>query len=184
MLFSTKNIIDCTDEELIKKGSSRKVWGELYKRYAVLVFGVCLKYLKDTTKAEDATSELFVKLPQLLNKSEINNFKARLHTVSRNHCFMMLRKINKEDVYEEQLHGESLIEEDSTELELNREILLNGLSDCMCKLKPEQQTCIRLFYIENKSYQEVVDETNFELKKVKSYLQNGKRNLKICLENK
>ena len=142
-----------------------------------------MKYLKDKAKAEDATSELFVRLPQLLLKNDISNFKAWLHTVSRNHCLMILRKENKQDVYEDKSHGDTSREDDS-DLGFNTDLLLNGLSDCMCKLKPEQQLCVHLFYIENNSYQEVVEETGFELKKVKSYIQNGKRNLKICLDNK
>ena len=67
--------------------------------------------------------------------------------------------------------------------ELN-ESLKNALAHCIEKLKAEQKSCIQLFYFENKCYREIAERLYMEEKKVKSYIQNGKRNLKICIENK
>lgn len=173
-----------SDEELLRMEPGRKVWSEFYERYAALSFGVCLKYLKSPEKAQDATSDIFVKLPELIRKSDIQNFKPWFHTVVRNHCLMMLRKKNHEDLYEDAQFAESIIDEGAEELLLTKEKLLNGLSVCLDTLKAEQKTCVELFYIESLSYQDIVDQTGIELKKVKSHIQNGKRNLKICLEKK
>ena len=52
------------------------------------------------------------------------------------------------------------------------------------ELNPEQKQCLILFYLEKKSYQEISENTGFSLMQVKSYIQNGKRNLKILLDKK
>jgi RNA polymerase sigma-70 factor (ECF subfamily) len=41
-----------------------------------------------------------------------------------------------------------------------------------------------LFYLEQKCYKDIADLTGYDLNKVKSAIQNGKRNLKICMERK
>ena len=48
-------------------------------------------------------------------------------------------------------------------------------------LNPEQKQTVELFYLQEKSYKEIVDQTGFSMNDVKSYIQNGKRNLKIML---
>jgi RNA polymerase sigma-70 factor (ECF subfamily) len=54
----------------------------------------------------------------------------------------------------------------------------------MQELNPEQSTCIQLFFLQKKSYQEIADQTQFNLLQVKSHIQNGKRNLRILMEKK
>jgi RNA polymerase sigma-70 factor (ECF subfamily) len=67
-------------------------------------------------------------------------------------------------------------------LEDDTEEKLNIMAKCIEILQPEQRTTINLFYMEQKCYKEVADLTGFDLKKVKSYIQNGKRNLKNCID--
>ncbi len=187
-----KNKTEKADEELLAKyleSRDMEILGELYQRYMHLVYGVCLKYFKEREKSKDAVIQLFEKLVTEIEKHDIRNFKSWLYVVAKNYCLMELRKTKpgktifiadeKELVAfmetEQELHPI-----DSEPEEVNEKIL----NDCIKRLKEEQKQCIRLFYFENKSYREICSDLNLEEKKVKSFIQNGKRNLKLCLESK
>ena len=156
--------------------------GVLFERYIHLILGVCMKYLKDEDEAKDAVMVIFENLLVNLKKHKITYFKAWLHTVAKNHCFMILRKSKREVTYVGTIHVENMSEihqEDKIETEQKLVILEEAIKE----LDKHQQTCIRLFYLEEKSYQQITDITGFDFKKVKSFIQNGKRNLKIIMEN-
>lgn len=192
MFFNKINqLAKLTDQELLDryKNSQDKIYlGEIFDRYSPLVLGVSMKYLKDKEKSKDLTMHVFEKLVTELVKRNITDFKPWLYQVTKNECFMVLRKekSSQEKEIQFQKDEDSLMEfEDFTHLtddKINRERLLIQLEECINNLNTEQQQSIQLFYIEEKSYQEVSDALKFELKKVKSYIQNGKRNLKMCLE--
>jgi len=190
--LKSKNSEDTGDRELIlqyKKRNNAEVLGFLYSRYVALVYGLSLKYFNDRERAKDAVMQIFEQLAVELHRHDIQNFKSWLYVFSKNYCLMELRKERalrkKEELWladqknfmekAEELHP---IDEDEN-LQMNQ-----ALKDCVEKLKMEQQRCIRLFYYENKSYRDISEQTGRDEKKVKSLLQNGKRNLKICLENK
>ena len=155
----------------------------LYHKYLHVIYGVCLKYLKNKPDAQDATAELFEKFHELTIPEDIKNLKTWLFVVTKNHCLMQLRKQKRE--YPQLISDEIM---DSTEdvhpidKALQKEQEMNVLMACIEALKNEQKTCIDLFYLKKRCYQEVSETTGFEIKKVKSYIQNGKRNLKICIE--
>ncbi|MDR0430999.1 MAG: sigma-70 family RNA polymerase sigma factor [Tannerellaceae bacterium] len=186
MLSGKKDIAKLTDEELLsqfKKTGNADCFGELYSRYIPLIFGVCLKYLKDADKAQDAVMQLFEDLFTKVNSYEIIVFKTWLHTVVRNHCLQIFRKENKEiridyDVNlmesDEFLH--LLTEEENESEEIHR------LKNCMEKLPEPQRISISYFFFDEMSYADIVEKTGYALSKVKSFIQNGKRNLKICIE--
>lgn len=174
-----------SDEDLILqyKGSGElAVLGELYNRYMSLVFGVCLKYLKDREESRDAVMQIFERLVSSLREHEIGNFKSWLYVTSRNHCLMQIRARkgkNFEEITPDFMEsGGELHPEDGSEMESN----LSKLENCIEQLVAEQKSCIRLFYIQQKCYKEIVTLTGFDDNKVKSYIQNGKRNLKICMD--
>ena len=184
-LFKAKNIQSLTDNELIaayKSKGDNELVGELYKRYSHLVYGVCLKYLKNEDEAKDAVLQIFENLLEDLKKHDIAYFKSWLHSVARNHCLMFLRKeqtkqkrVNEyEATYE---HEETFAAPFEVHEKEEKEVKLTKLEEAMTLLKEEQRVCIQLFYIEEKCYNEVADITGYEIKKVKSYIQNGKRNL-------
>ncbi len=161
--------------------------GQLYEKYMHLVYGVCLKYLKDREASQDATMQIFEKLMVEIPKREIENFKPWLHVLTRNHCLMQLRSEKSRSAREEKIvQSDQIFMESTYEMHPNNESLLErdleALKKCIDQLKDEQQECIKLFYLEERCYQEIADATKYELKKVKSYIQNGKRNLKICME--
>lgn len=174
-----------TDEELIalyKKTEDLEIVGILYDRYTALTFGVCLKYLKDREESRDAVMQIFEKLIASLKTHEINVFKGWLYVTARNHCLMQLRA-RKGKNFEELSPflvetGSNGHHEQGVEIEDN----LNRLEKCMNSLVAEQQQCVRLFYLQQKCYKEITEATGYDLKKVKSHIQNGKRNLKICME--
>ncbi len=174
-----------TDIELVdlyKKEEDLSCLGELFARYQSLVYGVCLKYLKDRDEAKDAVMQLFEKLIQTLRVHEVGNFKSWLYVTSRNHCLMQIRarkgKFTQEfspEVMENQL---LLHPEVEPELEGN----LTKLEKCIETLVNEQKDCVQLFYLQEKCYKDIAQFTGFDMNKVKSFIQNGKRNLKICME--
>ncbi len=183
------NIKELKDKDLINlytESQNKKFVGELYKRYTRFVFLISMKYLKDEAESQDAVMHIFEKLFTDLNKHEITNFKPWLHTVTRNHCLMKLRgeqfvikkKLEYKKDYQNFMETESEfhhIDENNSDGKI--EILQNAVND----LNPEQKKCVSLFYLQEKTYEEVVNITGFTFKQVKSYIQNGKRNLKIKL---
>jgi RNA polymerase sigma-70 factor (ECF subfamily) len=189
--WKPKNKATETDAELVMKyrtSHDTKYIGELFTRYTALVFGVCMKYLKDEDASKDAVMQIFENLISLLKKHQVENFKPWLHTLTRNHCLMELRKkgvlvalhldTNEENTATGMETEQFLHQEDK----LGKEKLLISLEKAMVGLKEEQKLCIELFYIKEKSYTEIVEITGYDIKQVKSYIQNGKRNLKIIME--
>jgi RNA polymerase sigma factor (sigma-70 family) len=156
--------------------------GELYERYMPLVFGLCLKYFKDEEQSKDAVMHIFEELVKKLKHHEVSNFKSWLYTLSRNHCLMAIRSSSKHEfvrIEENVMESEAFVHLDIDE---TRESKLHIMEKCIEKLPVEQKDTISLFYLKQKCYKEVSDITGYELNKVKSYIQNGKRNLKICIE--
>jgi len=173
-----------SDDFLLSKymQSQDNYWlGILLERYTVLVLGVTMKYLNDPEAAKDATQQVFFHVLQTVSRHKIINFKNWLYTVAKNHCLMHIRKNKQTRV--EQLKDELLDinTEGSMEQLHTREILLDQLQTALAKLNEGQKTCIRLYYLENHSYQQISTRTGLSADQVKSYIQNGKRNLKNYL---
>lgn len=179
--MSRRRLQKLNDLELIevyRQSGDKKAVGILYERYAHLLLGVCLKYMKDRAAAEDALMTVFESLYQLLTKHEIQNVRSWLWTVTRNQCLMELRK-SKPTTETDHL---SLTYEDQSEEKLILEGRLEQMEKALSSLNQEQQTCVRLFYLEKLSYQQIESQTGYPIKKVKSYIQNGKRNLAIKMK--
>jgi len=160
------------------------VLGKLYAPYMYLVYGICLKYFKEEARSEDAVMQIFEELIPKLRVHQVAHFKSWLYTYARNFCLMALRSAKKIDTISLEEHpfmeNEAILHPSFGDDLL--EIKLSAMEKCMDSLSQEQHTCIQLFYLEHKCYKEIVDITGFDLNKVKSYIQNGKRNLKICME--
>jgi RNA polymerase sigma factor (sigma-70 family) len=172
-----------TDQELIAcfvKEQCEHTIPILYERYAHLVMGSCMKYLKHVENAEDVTMRIFAELGTKLTHHSVQHFKSWLYQVTKNECLQFLRK-NKpnQTVLIEQLTCDYEI---GLETYYEKELVLTQLEKAIQELKPEQQMCIRLFYLEQKSYQEVSDQLKLSLNTVKSAIQNGKRNIKIWMD--
>ena len=179
---------DITDQELLEKfyRDHNNEWlGILLQRYTLLLLGVSMKYLKNEEEAKDSVQQIFLKVIQELHKYKVEYFKSWLYMVAKNHCLMKLRdrhgKITAEisdrlaAKPEEETDFQKLVQNDHT---------LDLMESALKDLNPEQQQCVTLFYLEKKSYQEISESTGFSLLQVKSYIQNGKRNLKILIEQK
>jgi RNA polymerase sigma factor (sigma-70 family) len=190
VFFRKRNIkVTYTDKELIlkfKETGDSYYAGELFQRYSHLVFGVSMKYLKNQDESRDAVMQIFEKLLTDLKKHEIDNFKSWIHVVTKNFCLMKLRTEKRLEISYEETETE-VMEMNYTLHHIEESIpdeAFQKLDQCIEKLIDEQRKCVQLFYIEEKCYKEIVDATGYDLKKVKSYIQNGKRNLKICMEGK
>lgn len=180
------------DLELVaqyKQTNDNTFVGILFQRYTHLIFGVCLKYLKDEDEAQDASMQIFEKLLVDLKKHEVQQFKAWLHMVCKNYCLMQLRSGATKLKHAKEMHKDlSAVMESDYELHLTientKEIQLTHMEECIKGLNEEQRLCVELFYLKEKSYQEVSETTNLTMNNVKSYIQNGKRNLKNCIESR
>jgi len=176
-----------TDAELIalyKSGSDLQPLGVLYNRYMDLVYGVCLKYFTDQEKAKDAVMNIFEELVVKLKKHDVDNFRGWLHMVSKNHCLMELRTPKNLKTIE--LPESIMQSEDNVHLNgvLDREENLEKLEYCLTTLSDDQKQAVRLFYLDGKSYNEIVQIMGCEWNQVRSLIQNGRRNLKICMESR
>lgn len=184
-VFNRRRLRHLTDQELVAAlGNTplKLITAEVFKRYGQLAFGVGLKYLKNKADAEDILMQTFEKLPAKMAKSDIKNLKNWLYTVCKNECFMFLRKQKPSVEINEALKNNSEADEEALQEIFIKEEKLTALEKAIMLLKNEQKTCIELFYLQRFCYEEVANKTGFELKKVKSYIQNGKRNLKMILE--
>lgn len=186
MLFQRRhkrygNLSDLELIQLYKQEENAFTIPLLYERYSHLVLGTCIKYLKRYEDAEDTTMKIFGELNQKIEKHTIQHFKSWLYQVTKNECLIHLRK---QKTHQTPIH-ENLLQAETHELEeLNdRELKLIKLEQAIQHLKDEQRICIELFYLKDKSYQEISEELNIPLNTVKSSIQNGKRNLKIWMEN-
>lgn len=174
-----------SDETLLSKfKETRKAeyFQQLYERYIPLIYGLCLKYLQSPEQSQDAVIDIYENLSQKIQDYEIKVFKNWLYSVVKNHCFHILKENKKEIIVN---FDSQLMESDSSFTlfdESRDEEKENALNECLGKLPEPQRIAVEKFFYEDKSYADIVDETGFHLKSVKSYIQNGKRNLKICIE--
>lgn len=170
--------------EAFKDKGDQEGLGRLFKSYMPLVYGVSLKYLKDRNTAQDMVMQVYEKLFLKLKTQEVDNFKSWLYVLTKNECLMALRSSKSKYERAREDFDKAIVEFDqnnhheSGELESD----LSKMETCIERLKNAQKVSIRLFYLDKKCYQEVAERTGEELKKVKSHIQNGKRNLKICIE--
>jgi RNA polymerase sigma factor (sigma-70 family) len=175
-----------TDSELVlayKRSADIKILGELFQRYMELVYGVCLKYLKQPENAQDSVISIFEELVTKLQKHEVDNFKSWLYTLAKNHCLMRLRSEKKQPFIS--FDVELMQSEENVHLngELEKEENFKKLDYCLGQLQEEQRTAVELFYMHGKCYNEIAETTGIEWNKVRSYIQNGRRNLKICMDS-
>ncbi|MFT3705511.1 MAG: sigma-70 family RNA polymerase sigma factor [Agriterribacter sp.] len=167
---------------MYKKNNRLEVLSQLYQRYMELVYGVCLKYFKEPERSKDAVMNIFEELVQKLQVHEVTNFKSWLHTLTRNHCLMQLRtpkNLKTTEFNHEYMQSEEIVHLNGM---LEKEAQFGKLEKCMDTLPAQQKESVQLFYIEQKCYEEIVNITGFEWNKVRSYIQNARRNLKICME--
>ena len=175
------------DAELVqqyRQNGDAVVLGTLYQRYMELVYGVCYKYLKDEELAKDSVLNIYEELTQKLKKHEVQHFKSWLYTLARNHCLMQLRREKGKSTIEIQESFMQSVELMHPDEVLQKEEQLNRMEKCMQQLAPEQKQCVELFYLQQKCYNEICEETGLEWNKVRSYIQNARRNLKLCMEGK
>ena len=174
-----------TDKELVslyKQSGDLAVLGELYQRYMDLVYGVCLKYFKESETAKDSVMLIFEELVSKLKKHEVDNFKGWLYQLAKNHCLMQLRTPKNLKTVEMKI--ELVQSEENVHLNgaLEKEENFKKLEHCLGTLTDEQRQAIKLFYLDGKCYNEIVEITGQKWNQVRSAIQNGRRNLKICME--
>lgn len=157
--------------------------GILLQRYTMLLLGVCMKYLKNEEDAKDSVQQVFLKAIAELHKYKVAYFKSWIYMVAKNHCLMKLR--DRQGKAPAMLNEQTLaVEEEplSAQSHLDKDRMLDAMSLAIEELNNEQKQCVTLFYLDKKSYTQIAEITGYSMMQVKSYIQNGKRNLKIVVE--
>lgn len=184
LAFLKKILSAESDHDLVKQykaAGNVDTLGELYQRYMELVYGVCLKYMKEPEDAKDCVINIFEELVIKLKRYEVDNFKPWLYQLAKNHCLMKLRskKGNAVNVDIDVMHLSENIHLDDM---LEKELRLTSMESCIEQLPRDQKRAIQLFYLEEKCYKEISETVHTDINKVRSFIQNGRRNLKICME--
>ena len=173
------------DQELVaayQSSSDLKILAELYQRYLDLLYGVCLKYLDEPESAKDAVMDIFEELAQKLLKHEVTYFRGWVYTLAKNHCLMKLRSTSRLKVSSFDPDHMQTAEELHLNDRVQKEEQLGRLSKCIETLSSDQRAVVELFYLQNKCYKEIETITGLQWNKVRSHIQNGRRNLKLCME--
>lgn len=188
MSHLTEQYSDATLLDLYRKNKDTKWLGFLFERYALLVFGVCMKYLKQVNDAQDATQQVFEKAFSEIQKYEVVYFKSWIYSIAKNHCLMQLRGKGHQPVLMESFPEDMLERTDSQTSLIQNENWLEQqsaeLNQALQEISHDQKICIEFFYFQKLSYKEIEQKTGYSFQQVKSHIQNGKRNLRIILEQK
>ena len=183
--MNVKEFQHISDQDLLAQyyeSHDNRLLGILLQRYTMLLLGVCMKYLKDEEVAKDSVQQIFLKVIHELKKYHVQYFKSWLYMIARNHCLMQLRR---HDIKSTKEINENIFEEEPPlQQHIEKEKLLSLLEISLDELNADQKTCITLFYLDKRSYQQISEQTGLSLMQVKSFIQNGKRNLKILVEKK
>lgn len=174
-----------SDEQLLADFHSSgdlKVLGNLYTRHSEMVYYVCYRYFKDSERSKDAVMQIFEELIPKVNKQEIKDFPKWLYVVAKNHCLMALRGNKNNVVVPIDDFVEFAVNLHQEDNETEKEKQLSLLERCIERLPAKQKVSVDLFFLQEKCYKEVAEESGYSLNEVKSFIQNGKRNLKICME--
>ncbi|MBS1908422.1 MAG: sigma-70 family RNA polymerase sigma factor [Bacteroidetes bacterium] len=182
--LSGENLSYQPDSELLERFSQTRDnehLGILLQRYTYLLLGVCMKYLKNEEEAKDAVQQVFLKVIHELPRYKVEYFKSWIYTIARNHCLMQLRNKGKQTspINEKIVAAEESLT--SKEQLLQQDLQLNQLNRALEQLNEEQKLCVTLFYLKKQTYQQIAESSGFTLMQVKSFIQNGKRNLKLQL---
>ena len=186
-LSQKKTLDDLHLMNLYISNDDKEALGVLFERYSMMAFGTAMKYFKDEDESKDAVMQVFEKLFTDLKKHQVENFRGWLHTVVKNYCLMQLRSQSAKGqrfAEVQNYFSESVETDNQLHLAIEKEEKLTSLEAAIGHLNEQQQTCIQLFYLQQKSYDEVAAATGYSKNEVKSFIQNGKRNLKILMEKK
>ena len=177
------HISDATLLENFYHDHNNQWLGMLLQRYTLMLLGVCMKYLKNEEDAKDSVQQIFLKVIIEVEKYKVEYFKSWLYMVAKNHCLMRLRETHGKIPSELHDDLQAAADEPTLQTKLANEQIFGLMQEALTELNKEQQQCITLFYLEKRTYQDIAQQTGFSLMQVKSYIQNGKRNLKTQLED-
>lgn len=183
-----KGLTNWSDEQLLRafqKTGEEQYFFTLIDRYSHLIYYNCKQYLSLEEDCQDMVMTIVEKVYERCPKADISYFRSWLYSVIRNQCISHIRTQSRRSP--QNLSWEETTEPAALPTLVEEKDHSYGFSDeaiqaALQELDPLQRECLQLFYFEGKSYKEISQQTSHSLKKVKSYLQNGKRKLKILLE--
>ncbi|MFT4092775.1 MAG: sigma-70 family RNA polymerase sigma factor [Niabella sp.] len=184
-VFKITSLKQASDEALLrqfKQTGNQEALATLYLRYSGLLYGVCFKYLEDAEEARDAVMNIYQELLRKLPEHEVQHFKSWVYVLAKNYCLMQLRSSKKNITVSFEQHAMQSDDFEHLDSIIEKEETFRRLEKCMEALPGEQQKSIRMFYYDNKCYNEIAEITGQDWNKVRSLIQNGRRNLKICMD--
>jgi RNA polymerase sigma factor (sigma-70 family) len=185
LALNSQKYNDIDDNELLQNfyhDRDNKWLGILLPRYTMLLLGVCMKYLKNEEDAKDCVQQIFLKIINELHKYKVEYFKSWMYMIAKNHCLMRLRDKGKMTAELNENMARLPEEAEDKIAKIDQDMLIGKMLECIKLLSPDQQQCVRLFYFEKKSYAAIAAITGFTPLQVKSYIQNGKRNLRLLMK--
>ncbi|MCB0637390.1 MAG: RNA polymerase sigma factor, partial [Lewinella sp.] len=178
-----------SDEELLAAARGRRrerFCDEIFRRYHVEVYGLCLYLLREASLSQDLTLQIFAKAFTELSGAEVSQLRPWLLALTRNTCLNHLKQAKKRQQarqdWQARTGEQNMLYAENRALETFSLLQEPGDDDrlhaLLATLPAEQRRCLELFYWEGLSYREIAARTGFAEKQVKSYLQNGKRQLR------
>ena len=142
------------------RAGDNDAWGELYRRFAPAIFRFCRRLLPAREDAEDATTEIFMKVRQKLGTYDSSRpFTAWLYKVASNHCWDTLRRRRiRQDLETGDVDTLPLEHPDPSQLErLQAEHSSKEVRSGLAQLPDRARMALVLRYYADMSYEEIAD---------------------------
>jgi len=165
-----------TDDELIKKIASgdQKAFEKLFNSYGGKVLGYCMKYVKKE-QAEEISQEVWMRVIRSAASYDPQGKCLNwLFTIARNLCFNAL---SKEQKTQDDFSNIADPKESVEETEINKEVMDQVFAK-VDTLPLNQKTAVMMFYIEDKSIEEISNFLKMTINGVKTLLFRARNTLK------
>lgn len=152
----------------------QRAFTELIGRYQGMVYGLCLRMLRQREEAEDATQETFVRVCNNLHRWDPErSFEPWLLTIAGNRCRTRLAKRSRQPL----ATGLDYPVEDSSHQEFEARHLAEEIDRVLDLMKSDCKQAFLMFYKNRLSYNEIAQHLDVPLGTVKTWVHRARREL-------
>lgn len=163
------------------KQQDREAQQALYDRYSPLFFGICVRYMKNRTEAEDVLIEGFYKIFSKINQfKNQGSFEGWMKRIMINEALMAIRKKNNLNLHVEIEKAGLVKTEAVAEMNLNYAELLELIET----LPTGYRTIFNLYIIEGYKHREIAQKLEISINTSKSQLILAKKKLQELYKKK